>query len=583
MLLIQREIQNTSINISELICYNESSVDQALKIFQDNKEKGIILNNSYHDDEWILFNGTSKHKLNFKFDEITLKKEFKYRYIYNNVQFTNTVKCYILNVFNKKSIFLMYTFILILKKILKNTYYFNKRYINERFNGLNLDWTIDSIRMIIEYLDYVEVLEWEDYRIKLEEDLKYLIKLRQNEKKTNDLNRRELVEFQSMFYFNELIESFWEVSKYDEQNYYYPLYLWWNITTILPLRVTEFLVTPYDCIEKDENGFKIIVRRSTLKGRKKKKEISHNIEDDYSLHKYPISDHIANLILDYRERSSLYNKRKKLLFSLEFFYDMSGYKYNDEMLETRIFSRYSLTSLLKTFYVKVLQNRFGLSIKYKDKECYNKDKEKISKDRILKSGEIMYINPGDTRHIAMINMILNDFNPILVKDFAGHSNVDIAYNYFSNISNIVRCISYEKYKELCNQDFNSEYEYKQGNITGNLILNTINYDIEQGVEVDYGVCISEKFKVGLIDDCKVVGSSNCEGCDYYIQTEGNSKSERERKLKELELEIQREGKLLGDILSTYKESDINLLKKSMLLIQSKAFNYMHILTSNKGD
>ena len=47
------------------------------------------------------------------------------------------------------------------------------------------------------------------------------------------------------------------------------------------------------------------------------------------------------------------------------------------------------------------------------------------------------IHLGDTRHLAMINLIMRGANPMTIKDFAGHTNATTSAHYYSNISNTI--------------------------------------------------------------------------------------------------------------------------------------------------
>ena len=47
-------------------------------------------------------------------------------------------------------------------------------------------------------------------------------------------------DFNTYLKFNEILNAFWAVATESQKLFYFPLYFWWNLTAILPLRVTEF-------------------------------------------------------------------------------------------------------------------------------------------------------------------------------------------------------------------------------------------------------------------------------------------------------------------------------------------------------
>ena len=47
-----------------------------------------------------------------------------------------------------------------------------------------------------------------------------------------------------MFKFNDIIEDFIKTSKDDEREQFFPIILWWKISTIIPLRSHEIVLIP---------------------------------------------------------------------------------------------------------------------------------------------------------------------------------------------------------------------------------------------------------------------------------------------------------------------------------------------------
>ena len=51
---------------------------------------------------------------------------------------------------------------------------------------------------------------------------------------------------------------------------WFPIYLWVDLTYILPLRATEFMLTPRDCLSEKNGKVYITVRRTQKKKRRRK-------------------------------------------------------------------------------------------------------------------------------------------------------------------------------------------------------------------------------------------------------------------------------------------------------------------------
>ena len=160
--------------------------------------------------------------------------------------------------------------------------------------------------------------------------------------------------------------------------------------------------------------------------------------------------------------------------------------------------------LLEHFYKEVLHKEFGLKLYYKPHYSRKEQSEVyLETDKLLKPNEIMMNQIGDTRHFSMVNLVLNDFNPILIKDFAGHEDINTSYHYFNHIKQIVKCMSYYKFQELKKEAIDITAE---ATLNNQVNLRSIARSMEiKGKtvfkEVDYGKCYSDKFIRGDIFDC----------------------------------------------------------------------------------
>jgi hypothetical protein len=159
---------------------------------------------------------------------------------------------------------------------------------------------------------------------------------------------------------------------------------------------------------------------------------------------------------------------------------------------------------LSRFYYEIIVQRYKLKI-YRSEEFSNDD-------AILPEDFIEKINIGDTRHIAMINIIASGGTPTTAMMLAGHSDIDMSSHYYANISTMIECRTYQKYRqsiESGKQDFVLGLNYYAPSITRN-----------RYVEVENGKCYSEFFINEKYGDClKACGPNGeigyCKSCTYY--------------------------------------------------------------------
>ena len=122
--------------------------------------------------------------------------------------------------------------------------------------------------------------------------------------------------------------------------------------------------------------------------------------------------------------------------------------------------------------------------------------------------EINPIKLGDTRHLAMVNLIISGGSPVICRELAGHADIGISSHYYSNISNLVECVTIERLRKR---------EGSESVITGKQ-----KYAISKptGLCVTGGFCESETFQNGGIHDClKSVGANgqigDCTACPHF--------------------------------------------------------------------
>lgn len=596
MLLVQTKDESSGLMTYSLKKYDNKDLDKSKTKFEELKKNGTIVQSEFNDTEWMLYTQDARQTIKFAFDELLFSREFKKREFYSFNQFVDSVKCYVLNVFENTGISSLSNFLNILKKVLDSTRYFNDKYKNKWLDNINLDDSAvprTCLTMVRNFVDYLDLDEFDDYLEIMDNDLSAITKNVKQFKKNKNLMRRTLSNFQSVFLFDKLIDDFWydESTSKEERIYYSALYLWWKITNILPLRPTEFAVTPYNCLNTKDDKYVITVRRSALKGNTASKSVfnlkrtyarvKHSLED-YTLFTYPISEQIALEIMNYRKLYNEFRKEEEIDGELPLFFT----RYDSGLIdicrhketELPVFNSKYLNKIIKRFYYDIVQNRMKYTVIPK---TYDKDSEN-GEDEQLADNCIEIMNAGDTRHFALLNMVLNDFNPILVKDFANQLSVDTAYHYFGNTTELVKCISYNKYKRLVEYDANTVIDSKTANITGKKVLIAMKSSNKKYVEVDYGRCHSEKFYAGKIDDCISAGD-DCEHCDYFVRTQAETKEERALKVKQLEDEIRREGECLGHILASFKDTidENNELQKSILRLQNKSALYQKMILNER--
>ena len=216
-------------------------------------------------------------------------------------------------------------------------------------------------------------------------------------------NQRLLADFNSYLRFHGVLHDFWKSADKRQKLFYFPLYFWWNLTAILPLRPMEFLLTPRDCLRIHNGEYILTIRRTKLKGGNEK--IQYRIAEDYLLKEYVIAESLAAEIQKYIEATKRMRQTEiKTLFLQAPHYSYIGRKIHSN---NRYYTYNNLTVCRNCFFQEVVNGRM----------------EDISEIRF-----------GDTRHLAMANLILAGGSPVICRELAGHSDIGISSHYYSNVN-----------------------------------------------------------------------------------------------------------------------------------------------------
>ena len=203
---------------------------------------------------------------------------------------------------------------------------------------------------------------------------------------------RKLAPFSAYVHFEESLSAFRKTADADEKIRFFPVRLWWILTTILPLRVTEFLLTPRNCLSVIDDRVFLTVRRTRLK--KGSRKVGYTIEEDYERFSYPISDSLASEIRWYLEQTVA--RRQPAI---------------DTLFVPEGNSRYVSYPYLAFLLRELL------------------DKWEITEHICL----------GDTRHLALMSLILSGDTPSICKALADHASIMTSMGYYANMETLSDC------------------------------------------------------------------------------------------------------------------------------------------------
>lgn len=494
-LLAEVEIGNKIKETYKIYAINENEKRVAIEKFNHMKDIGA-LEGEFEDDVWVINNEANSLRINFKFNELIVCKQKYCSY----KEFVDYVKYFTCFCFGDRTIVLYSRIVTNISNAVNQTECFTKM-------------PIDTKCLCEEGVaDFVSLIPWANEDMQMESVYKEYS------------SARTLAEYQSYFKFGDLIEDFWSSSTSEEREYFYPLYLWWRITMILPLRVTEFSVIPKDCLSYKNHRWYLTVRRTAIKG---KNDVTkrYKIDTDYKKYTYEVTKEIADLIIGYKNVLTKYKSADlDTLFSDSAF----GITRKNLFLNTRIYNVYPH---LRVRHFSTIQEDFYRY--YVMDKAHYKVLEKTEAERTDKDGciinlgkdEIVKINLGDTRHIALQNLLINGCNYLMAKEVSGHDTIDMIYHYAGNLKNLVKCKAFSLYQQSKKTE---KMELGTNTKAEDILLEkSLAY-----IETDIGRCYSKNFvEKNEVSDCYKVGG-DCAVCCYF---EGD-KVKEQIKMREEEFE-----------------------------------------------
>jgi len=442
-------------------CFDAEVFEKAKKLFGEYQKRGVILNDSFSDDEWRLTNQLRTMTIGFQINEPQYRKNTKPWIECGYNAFVRSVKAYATFRLGSAAIESIREIVNVLRKLA----------------GMTED---EVVRSILDYpahmAEFLTLLPGGSTRrdavLEALEEKEWCYPAR-----TGKNRQRVLAELGTYFKFNDAMQNIWATANEDKKLFWFPLYLWWTLTAILPLRTTEFLLTPRKCLNIENGKTLITLRRTLQKGGGKR--FAYRIETDYETVRYMIPDKMAGEIMWYLNATdSMERATLGTLFAREPHYARFTRK------PYRPLGYYTYANLSTCL------------------RCFQEDIMGIDKES--------YIHLGDTRHLAMIGLILSGGSPLICKELAGHADINISAHYYSNISTFIECATFEIHRK---SRTTAAELLERGVLTPE--------KRKQRVPVGAGFCDSELYRCGEIDDCvKSVGVSgelgDCLRCSHFI-------------------------------------------------------------------
>ena len=340
---------------------------------------------------------------------------------------------------------------------------------------------------------------------------------------------REIPDYESILKYDCLIRDFIDTGNIDLRIKYYPILIWWMLSTIIPLRPSEFVLLKRNCIYKAKDKCYIHIERVKSRADREK--------------------HIIPIMTEFQIPEALYEFINDFIdYANEI--DNSGYLVSDK------FYKKNLKRVPKDRKDKITLQKFNILFKKFEKEVVEGiyHYEIVALGAVEKDNQIERIRLGDTRHLAFMNMLMQGLNPLYIQRIGGHYTLEEQLSYCNHLDTFTSAKTYVLSKML-----NSKNEVYYRNYSDNIdwglkqtekeLLGAKFYQLPK-VKDGAGRCTSTNFPT----DCKC---EECLFCEHFIPEKDVAKTYiselKQNNLQNIEIKKELLKKLLKEQFKDEKE------------------------------
>jgi hypothetical protein len=384
--------------LSDSTFLTNESINEAVKIL---KNEPLHYSGDFEDEEWIFFkdnlNTGLKRRINFKelkaYDSVHIPRNFQI-----------IVKCWIADLVSKYHITTVANYYSKLLKFLTYTNGFEQEKVDEFVKWLTSTQTISNkdkqhtIFVVLNFLDYADIEAGEVY-------IKPLLNLKR--KIVRKKSYRALPPSKDILIFSQSIDAYFQEIKSNsnetmewisEKVSYYPVIIWWKLTTIIPIRPSELCLIKRDCLSEERENYYLHLPRH--KYPKKHPNVVDKVQIDQST---------FDLISTYIRETDQFGPSDTLISYNSILETSSAFVRAIRMsqkINIKVFTIEQLYLSIQSFYEKIVQQKFGFNIPLENQ-----------------------LQPNDTRHLSIFSLMMQGVSPIEIARLANHKTISMKLNY----------------------------------------------------------------------------------------------------------------------------------------------------------
>lgn len=507
-------------------------------MFAELKEKGNIKNSDFSDNVWVGFYDLYEININFDFNVdapqemiLSLKKYVLIKLCLKKNE-VPTVK----QAFEH------------IKDMIQKTDLFDIETISDFKKYISNNQTVLYLSNCKEFLQFCTFKNACEFYIRIKS-----FTIRNNPKS------REIPSYDSILKYDCLIRNFIDTGNIDLRMKYCPILIWWMVSTIIPLRPSEFVLLKRNCIYQKNEKFYIHIERIKSKSDRKNHDVPIMTE-------FQIPEVLFEFISDFIDYANEIDSSGYLVSDGFYIKQLTrNYKRNKEKITLQKFNH-----LFQMFEKEVVEGIYHYEI--------------VALGAVEKDKQIERIRLGDTRHLAFMNMLMQGLNPLYIQRIGGHYTLEEQLSYCSHLDTFTSAKTYALSKMLNNKNEvyyrnysdNVDWGLKQ---TEKELLGAKFYQLPK-VKDGAGRCTSTNFPI----DCKC---EECLFCEHFIPEKDVAQTYiselKQNNLQNIEIKKELLKKLLKEQIKDEKEIGTVSMNLAALINQEMILNAYTLNLEKGGD
>ncbi|MDR4887981.1 hypothetical protein RGU12_10515 [Fredinandcohnia sp. QZ13] len=301
---------------------------------------------------------------------------------------------------------------------------------------------------------------------------------------------REIPTYSNFILFDQIIHDFMSNTTSYLREKYYPVFIWWKLTSVIPIRPIEFIEILNEGIryEEKEDAYYILIPR-----RKQQPDPINEYNRVAIQHELKMGKEMYDIICDYRKVANI--EHEKYLFPLSVYTRfLKNEKISFMLLHYTEHMGYAqMTLLLDGFFDEIIDSQYYIKV------VQNRDELDI----VNEHKSIKRFNLGDTRHMSICLMMMQGFSELTIAQMAGHTNIKTQAHYSSHIDDFQRSYSGLLEKDILQKmNIGDKSGFNSFTFRQRQLLSYAFEDNSKARKVDYGFCHSNNFPFEcFVKDC----------------------------------------------------------------------------------